>query len=118
MPGVNKKSNSRFIIGIILVVVGALWSLSELGVNIPFDKILAPFEWIFSKLGRIIFSWPMVLIIAGLLLVSGKNSGGWILVALGGFFLIPRIFAIPQFSFALLFPLAVLLIGIFLITRK
>ena len=118
MPKEKKQDHSNVAIAVILISVGVLWTLKELGVHINFEQLLAPFTWIFSKIGRIIFSWPMILLIIGLILVSGKNTGGWILVALGGFFLIPRIFALPGFSFTLIFPLAVLFTGLLLIVRK
>lgn len=118
MPKESKNDNSKLAIAVILIVIGVLWTLKEVGVNLHFEQLFAPFTWVFSRIGRIIFSWPMVLIVIGLILVSGKHTGGWILVALGGFFIIPRIFAMQPFSFALLFPLAVLLTGVLLITRK
>ncbi len=114
----SKSDNSKLAIAVILIVIGVLWTLKEVGVNFHFEQIFAPFTWVFSRLGRIIFSWPMVLLIIGLLLVSGKHSWGWVLVALGGFFIIPRVFALQPFSFALVFPLVVLLTGVLLITRK
>ncbi|MFZ5429615.1 MAG: LiaF transmembrane domain-containing protein [Bacteroidota bacterium] len=113
-----EQDNSKVIIAVILIIIGGLWTLRELGLNIDFDQLLSPFTWLFSRLGRIIFSWPMILMVIGLILVSGRNSGGWILVALGGFFLLPRIFAWQPFSFALIFPLAVLFTGVLIIMRK
>jgi hypothetical protein len=118
MPKEQKQDNSKVVIAFILIAIGALWTLKELGIHFNFEQLLAPFTWIFSKIGRIIFSWPMILLVIGLILVSGKNTGGWILVGLGGFFLIPRIFALPGFSFSLIFPLAVLFTGLLLIMRK
>ncbi len=118
MPKESKQDNSKLVIAVILIAIGTLWTLKELGLNIHFEQIFAPFTWLFSRLGRIIFSWPMILLISGLVLVSGRHSGGWILAGLGGFFLLPRIFDLPSFSFALIFPLAVLLAGVLMITRK
>jgi hypothetical protein len=118
MPKESKQDNSKLLIAVILITIGALWTLKELGLNIHFEQIFAPFTWLFSRLGKIIFSWPMILLVIGLVLVSGKHRGGWILVGLGGFFLLPRIFALPSFSFALIFPLAVLFTGVLMIARK
>lgn len=118
MPGKAKRDQSRLFIAVILIVVGGLWTLKELGINLPLEQIFAPFTWIFSRLGRIIFSWPMVLLVIGLILVSGNHRAGWILVALGGFFLLPKIFAWQPFPFGLVFPLAVLFTGVLIITRK
>jgi len=118
MPKESKQDNSKLLIAVILIAIGALWTLKELGLNIHFEQIFAPFSWLFSRLGKIIFSWPMLLLVIGLVLVSGKHTGGWILAGLGGFFLLPRIFDFPSFSFTLIFPLAVLLAGVLMITRK
>ncbi len=118
MPKESKNDHSKLAVAVILIIIGVLWTLKEIGLNIHFEQLLAPFTWLFSRLGRIIFSWPMVLLVIGLIMVSSKKSGGWILVALGGFFLVPKILALPPFSFSLIFPLAVLFTGILLITRK
>lgn len=113
-----KRENSRVLIAIILIIIGGLWTLKELGFHVQVDRLLEPFTWLVSKLGRVIFSWQMILIVTGLILVSGKHRGGWILVGLGAFFLLPRIFAWEPFSFSLLFPLAVLFTGALIILRR
>lgn len=118
MPKESKNKHSKSAVAVILIVIGVLWTLKEIGLNIQFEQLFAPFTWLFSRLGRIIFSWPMILLVIGLIMVSSKDSGGWLLVALGGFFLIPKLLDIPPFSFSLIFPLAVLFTGILIITRK
>ena len=118
MPKELKNDNSKLVIAVILIVIGVLWTLKEVGINLHFEQIFAPFSWVFSRLGRIIFSWPMVLLVIGLILVVGKHSWGWILVVLGSFFIIPRMFALQPFSFSLVFPLVVIITGALLITRK
>lgn len=114
-----KKDNSGLVIAIILILVGAFWILKEVGVNINLAVLFEPFTWMFNKLGRIIFSWPMILLVIGLILVASKKTVGWILVGLGAFFLLPLIF--PKVAFltsGLFFPLALVAIGVYIIIRK
>ncbi len=110
--------HSKLVLAVILIAVGVVWLLRQLGVHFHIDQMFQPFVWVFNHLGRILFSWPMVLVIIGLVMLAGKRSGGWILVVLGGIFLIPRIFDIPGFSFSLIFPLFLIVAGAALVLRK
>ncbi|WP_290789869.1 LiaF transmembrane domain-containing protein [Flavihumibacter sp. UBA7668] len=99
--GGNKES--RYIFGIMLVVVGGLLFASKAGVLIP--------HWIFS--------WPMILIAVGVAIgVSHKFKGtGWLWpIAIGGFFLADKAF--PQFFPKEFFwPAFMVLAGLILIFR-
>jgi predicted membrane protein len=75
----QRKFNDRIIIGVAMVGASALLLLRTLGVEFP----------------HFIFTWPMILIIIGL--VTGfkdgfRNHNWWILIAIGMFFLISRSF--------------------------
>ncbi|MCL1821486.1 MAG: hypothetical protein FWG22_01545 [Prolixibacteraceae bacterium] len=114
-----KKDSSSLVIAVILIIVGSFWILKEVGVNINFFVLFEPFTRMFNKLGRIIFSWPMVLLIVGLILVANRKTVGWILAGLGGFFLLPLIF--PKITFltsGLFFPLAIIAVGVYIIVRR
>ncbi|KYP16556.1 DUF5668 domain-containing protein [Flavihumibacter sp. CACIAM 22H1] len=97
----NKQS--RYIFGILLVVIGGLLFASKAGVFIP--------TWIFS--------WPMILIAVGLAIgISHKFRGtGWLWpLAIGAFFLADKAF--PQFFPREFFwPVMLVLGGLFLIFR-
>ncbi|MBP7505146.1 MAG: hypothetical protein KA780_06840 [Prolixibacteraceae bacterium] len=109
---------SKLVLAIILIAIGTLWLLQQIGVHFHIDQLFQPFFTVFKHLGRILFSWPMVLVIIGLVMVAGKRTGGWVLVVLGGVFLIPKIFHIPDFSFSLIFPLFLIVAGAALVLRK
>lgn len=112
-----KKDNSGMILAVFLILTGTFWALSELGFQFNLEKIFAPFTWLFTRLGRIIFSWPMIVLIAGLVMVSGKRKSGWVLVATGGVFLMQKVFAFQVFSFTMIFPLALVFAGIYLLGK-
>jgi predicted membrane protein len=114
----NVENNSKLVVAIVLIVLGLFWFLGQLNIHLHFESIFHPFFNIFSRLGRVIFSWPMILVFVGLLLVAGKRQGGWILVVLGGFFLLPKIFVIPGFTFSMIFPVVLILAGIIMLVRK
>lgn len=102
------RSNKRAVLGIILVLVGAAL--------IAFNLNLFPFG-----IRTIIFSWQMILIVIGLVfLISKENKTvGWILLAIGGFFLIPEIVNIP-YSWGwrrLFWPLIFIIVGILILFR-
>lgn len=115
--------NSKNVLAIILIVLGGMWLLQELGVyiNFPsfhFNELFFPFHSIFHNFWRLAFSWPVILIIVGLILMAGKRSrGGIILIILGGFFLLPRIFMLSGITAAVIFPVALIAVGIALIVR-
>lgn len=114
----KKNDGSTLFFAIVMIVLGSIWALNELGFHLQLEQLFAPFKWVYSKVGRIIFSWPMLMMVAGLILVSGKRSGGWVLVALGVVFLIPKVFVIPGFPASLFFPMALLFTGVYLIIRR
>ncbi len=69
---------------------------------------------------HIIFSWPMLLIAIGILNLfkENHNFSGIILMLIGGFFLLPRLFFLPD-NFELDFwPGLLVLIGVLIIARR
>jgi predicted membrane protein len=91
--------------GMIVLVLGALLLADNLGMM----------PWGFKS---IVFSWQMLLIGIGVLNLFGRHSfTGVILIFIGGFFLLPEIFAFT-FSFSKLFwPILLIMIGILIIFR-
>lgn len=101
----NSSNNGKVIAGAILLVVGAVLLVKQ------FHFFFIP-HWLFS--------WPMWLIAWGVYL-GGKhnfrNSAWYIMVAIGGFFLLDEI--IPSFDFGDIFwPVAIIGFGIWLILRR
>ncbi|MEI8007384.1 MAG: DUF5668 domain-containing protein [Bacteroidota bacterium] len=71
-------------------------------------------------LRHIIISWPMLLVAIGVVSLMGAENRmpGMILVVVGGFFLIPRIF-ILDFNFSHLFwPLILICLGVLILFRR
>jgi predicted membrane protein len=70
--------------------------------------------------GDIIFSWPMLLVTIGLVITLGsseKKSSGIIVMAVGGFFLIPHIFR-ETFDINMFWPSIFIIIGVIFIFSK
>ncbi len=80
----RSRNTGRALLGIILIVVGFMFVARNFG--------FFPFP-----VREIIFSWQMLLIFIGVLMLVARsnNVAGVILILIGGFFLIPDIFNLP-----------------------
>jgi len=100
--------SNRAIVGVIFVLVGLFLVLRNTGFFPDF-------------VGDIIFSWPMLLVTIGLVITLGssdKKSSGIIVMAVGGFFLIPHIFR-ETFDINMFWPSIFIIIGvIFIFSRR
>ncbi|XOV93744.1 MAG: LiaI-LiaF-like domain-containing protein [Bacteroidota bacterium] len=97
-----KSNRNRAIIGIILVIIGAVFLLENFGYGIDLP-------WY-------IFRWPMILILVGIInLASGNLRGALILIGLGVVFYLD-IFDI--LSIGQLWPLILIIIGLAFILGK
>jgi predicted membrane protein len=103
----SRGSNTRTFVGIILVLLGGLFLLDNL-------------DLIYFNVPRIIFSFPSILIILGTIIMinSRKKNFGILLFLLGVFLLIPRIFPWIHYSSSIVFPIIIILLGVFIITRR
>jgi hypothetical protein len=115
--------NSRVVLALVLIGIGSLWLLRKLGVyfeipRIYLQNIFFPFKELFHDLTHFIFSWQMVLILVGLILMAGKRSVGVVLIVVGGIFLLPKIFIMPGLTFSMFFPVLLVGLGIALIARR
>ena len=118
MKNENSENGSKITLAVILIVIGMIWLFGVLNIHFHLGEIFRPVWLVFSKLGGFIFSWPMILILVGLILIAGKRSGGWILIIIGGIFLLPKIFLFPAIPVSIIFPLALILFGGALIIRR
>ena len=102
----RQKNNKRAILGLILVIVGFLLVASNFH--------LFPFPW-----RHVIFSWQGILILIGIFFLFSREATatGWILIGIGGFFLIPRIWEVPGGWNGLFWPAILLGVGAILIVR-
>ena len=104
----NQRNNKRALLGLLLVVLGFLLIASNFHVF--------PFAW-----KHILFSWQGLLVLIGLffLLSREPNPTGWILIGIGGFFIIPRIWDdLPGGWNGMFWPAALLGLGALLIIRS
>ena len=101
------KSNSRAIIGILLICAGLL-------------LIAVNFNWLPWNIREIVFSWQGILVLIGLFLLLSRSNrlGGFILIGIGAFFMIPRIWDISFNWHHLFWPVILVAIGLLLITRR
>lgn len=123
MENKPQKENSRVLLAFILIGIGSLWLLRKIGFYIDFptiywQKIFFPFQHFFHGLGHFIFSWQMVLIIVGLVLMAGKRSAGIVLIIIGGIFILPKIFLLPGLTISFLFPIMLVAIGVAIVAKR
>lgn len=99
------KNNNNQTFAILVIVIGILLLLKQVGVYFP--------HWIFT--------WPMILIAIGTIIgvKSGfRNSGSLILLILGSFFLLRNNDLLPDHYGSYLLPVGLILLGIILLFRK
>lgn len=100
--------SNRAIIGVILVLLGLALVMRNTGIFPSF-------------IDHVIFSWPMLLVTIGLIVTlgsSGSKSSGVIIMAVGAFFLIPKIFR-ETFDVDMFWPSIFIIIGvIFIFSRR
>lgn len=105
----DRKNSSKFIFGILLIVIGILWILNNIG-------------YISIEIPDYIFSWQSILILIGLIiLINNKDKfGGLLLIAIGTYFLLPDIF--PEFTYKKMWeffiPFLLILFGLSLIFKR
>jgi predicted membrane protein len=101
-------TSNRPIIGVILVLIGLFLVMRNTGVFPEF-------------IDHVVFSWPMLLVAIGLVMTLGasEKTSGVIVMAVGGFFLIPMIFRETFHAYNLFWPSIFVIIGItFIVTKR
>lgn len=123
MESKPQNNNSKLVLAYVLIGIGVIWILRKIGLyfEIPhfyFQNIFFPFKDIFNDLTHFIFSWQMVLIIVGLILMAGKRSAGIVLIVVGGIFLLPKLFFVPGLTFSMFFPVLLIGLGVAIVARR
>lgn len=118
--GRERKSNGSFL-GIILVVIGILWILKEIGWHIGLPGWHAVREASSNLLnifhvGAFTITWPVILLLVGVLLIAGRRLIGTLLIILAVLFLLPHL-VIPGILAILFLPVILIVLGIILISR-
>jgi predicted membrane protein len=101
-------TSNRPIIGVILVLVGLFLVMRNTGVFPEF-------------IDHVVFSWPMLLVAIGLVMTLGasEKTSGVIVMAVGGFFLIPMIFRETFHAYNMFWPSIFIIIGVtFIVTKR
>ncbi len=101
------SANNRILIGVMLVLAGLFLVIRNTGLFPDF-------------IDHVIFSWPMLLVAIGLVITLGgsEKTAGVIVMAVGGFFLIPTIFRETFHAYNLFWPSIFVIIGVILIVSR
>lgn len=99
--------SNRPIIGVVLVLAGLFLVMRNTGVFPEF-------------IDNVIFSWPMLLVVIGLVMTLGaaEKTSGVIVMAVGGFFLIPMIFRETFHAYNMFWPSIFIIVGVIFIATK
>jgi len=100
-------TNNRVVIGVVLVLAGLFLVIRNTGLFPDF-------------IDHIIFSWPMLLVAIGLVMTLGasEKTAGVIVMAVGGFFMIPLLFRETFHMYNMFWPSIFIIIGIIFIVTK
>lgn len=103
----NSHNQNRTLgIGLLIIAIGLVILLHRLNVFSP---------W----LEDVLISWQMLLIVIGIwnLFFNQSKVAGLILIAVGGFFLIPDLFILPHDFRRNFWPLLLIVVGVFILFR-
>ena len=117
-----KQDNSRKVLAFVLIGIGVLWILRKIGFYFDFpawhwNNLFFPFQPVFHGLENFLFSWQVIFIIIGLILMAGRRRSGVVFIAIGGIFLIPKILFFPHITFSIIFPVILIGLGVALVAR-
>jgi predicted membrane protein len=104
----HQVTSNRVIIGVILVLAGLFLVIRNTGIFPDF-------------IDNVIFSWPMLLVTIGVVmtLAASEKTAGIIVMAVGGFFMIPMIFRETFHMYNMFWPAIFIIVGIiFIVSRR
>lgn len=102
----KSRKMKKIVFGLLVITAGALL--------LAFNFDLLDKSWL-----RVVFSWQMLLIAIGLINLFAKDSwlAGFILISVGGFFLLPEVYDF-SFSFTkMLWPLLLIVLGLLILFK-
>ena len=104
----NPNNSNKFMIGILLIVAGAILIIQK--------TTILP-EGLDYFIDDVIFSWQMLLVAIGLIVMVGaeNKTPGIVLISVGGFFLIPELFSEYFSSFNFFWPALFIVGGVILL---
>lgn len=103
----NPSQNRSLAVGILIILIGLAFLLRQMDVFTP-------------RVEGILFTWQMLLILIGtVILFAGDNkTTGFILLIVGGFFILPEIYSLPYNFRNTFWPILLILVGIFILFRS
>lgn len=106
-PMQNSFTNRTLGLGLLIIAIGLGFLFRQMDV-------------FSSRTEDIVFSWQMLLILIGMFsLFFGENkTTGFILIIVGGFFLLPEIFSLPYNFRRTFWPMLLILLGLFILSRS
>ena len=108
MQPLRHSPSNRVIIGVIMVLAGLFLVIRNTGFFPDF-------------IDNVVFSWPMLLVTIGLVMTLGatEKTAGIIVMAVGGFFMIPLIFRETFHMYNMFWPSIFIIVGIiFIVSRR
>lgn len=92
------------VFGLLVIGLGVFWMLHNFG-------------WVSESIWDVVWSWQMLLIAIGVINIAsdGSRGLGWILVAVGGFFMIAEYYDLDVTFRRAFWPALLIVIGLFLI---
>jgi predicted membrane protein len=103
----NKQGDvKKLALGLVVLTAGVLFLFNRL-------------DMIPNEVAEHIFSWQMILIAIGIVSIAGhrNNLGGWIIMAVGGFFLLTDIFVMPTTFHDIFWPMLIIVIGLVILVK-
>lgn len=116
------KRNSGSFWAYVLIIVGILWLLKKSGwdINLPgIGDVFSAMGHFFSNMAQ----WshgsvvPILLLIAGIMLIAGRRFFGALLFVILLLILLPHFLIIPAILIALFFPVILIIIGIIILSK-
>jgi predicted membrane protein len=104
----HRSIGNKPLIGVILVLAGLFLVIRNTGFFPDF-------------IDNVIFSWPMLLVVIGLIMTlsASEKTAGVIVMAVGGFFMIPLIFRETFHMYNMFWPSIFIIVGvIFIVSRR
>lgn len=104
----HRSFSNKALIGVVLVLAGLFLVIRNTGFFPEF-------------IDNVIFSWPMLLVAIGLIMTLGasEKTAGVIIMAVGGFFMIPLIFRETFHMYNMFWPSIFIIVGvIFIVSRR
>jgi predicted membrane protein len=101
-------TSNRALIGVVLVIAGLFLVIRNTGFFPEF-------------IDNVVFSWPMLLVAIGLVMTLGatEKTAGIIVMAVGGFFMIPLLFRETFHMYNMVWPSIFIIVGvIFIVSRR